>query len=91
VLDVKPAEYFVRVTKREKRACKRCEEQGVAVAPVPECIIPKSLVSDQVVIDTVVGKYCDSLPIYRQSMILKRDTGLDISRSTMDGWIMQVG
>jgi hypothetical protein len=23
--------YFVLVTKREKRACKRCEEQGVVV------------------------------------------------------------
>ena len=91
VLDVKPAEYFVRVTKREKRACKQCEEQGIAVAPTPECIIPKSLVSDQVIIDTVVGKYADSLPIYRQSVILKRDTGLDIGRSTMDGWIMRVG
>ena len=91
VLDVKPAEYFVRVTKREKRACKQCEEQGIAVAPTPECIIPKSLVSDQVIIDTVVGKYCDSLPIYRQSVILKRDTGLYIGRSTMDGWIMRVG
>ena len=32
-LDVKPAEYFVVVTKREKRACKDCEEQGVECAP----------------------------------------------------------
>jgi hypothetical protein len=32
VLDVKPAEYFVQVTKREKRACKQCEEQGVSTA-----------------------------------------------------------
>jgi hypothetical protein len=31
-LDVKPAEYFVMVTKREKRACKACQE-GVACAP----------------------------------------------------------
>jgi transposase len=91
VLDVKPAEYFVRVTKREKRACKQCEEAGVVVAPAPERIIAKSLVSDQVIIDTVVAKYCDSLPLYRQSAILKRDTGLDIGRSTMDGWVMQVG
>ena len=30
-LDVEPAKYFVRVTKREKRACKGCEEQGVNV------------------------------------------------------------
>jgi len=91
VLDVKPAEYFVRVTKREKRACKRCEEFGVAVASLPESIIPKSLVSDQIIIDAVVAKYCNSLPLYRQSAILKRDTGLDIGRSTMDGWVMQVG
>jgi transposase len=88
-LDVAPAKYFVLVTKREKRACKRCEEQGVVVAPAPERIIAKSLVSDQVVINTIVAKYCDSLPLYRQSVILKRDTGLDICRSTMDGWVMQ--
>ena len=31
-LDVEPAKYFVVVTKREKRACKRCEEGGVAAA-----------------------------------------------------------
>ena len=42
VLDVKPAEYFVTVMKREKRACKNCEEQGVKVAPVAERIVPKS-------------------------------------------------
>jgi transposase len=91
VLDVKPAAYFVRVIKREKRACRRCEEQGVVVAPVAECILQKSLVSDQIIIDTVVAKYCDSLPLYRQSAILKRDTGLEITRSTMTGWVMHVG
>jgi transposase len=90
-LDVAPAKYFVLVTKREKRACKRCEEQGVVVAPTPKRIIAKSLVSDQVIINTIVAKYCDSLPLYRQSVILKRDTGLDICRSTMDGWVMHVG
>lgn len=90
-LDVEPAKYFVLVTKREKRACKQCEERGVEAAPLPVRIIEKSLVSDQVVIDTMVAKYCDSLPLYRQSAMLKRDTGLDISRSTMDGWVMRVG
>src|SRR6516164_8024610 len=34
-LDVEPAKYFVRVTRREKRACKRCEENGVVTAPLP--------------------------------------------------------
>ena len=54
VLSVKPAEYFVEVTRREKRACRKCEELGVAIAPVPVRIIAKSLVSDQVIIDTTL-------------------------------------
>jgi hypothetical protein len=33
VLGMKPAVHFVRVIKREKRACARCIEQGVATAP----------------------------------------------------------
>ena len=90
-LDVEPAQYFVVVTKREKRACKHCEEGGVAAAPAPERIIEKSLVSDRVVIDTVVAKYSDHLPLYRQSAILEREAGVEIGRATLDGWVMRVG
>ena len=91
VLDVKPAEYFVQVTKREKRACKSCPEQGVTGAPLPSRIIDKSLVSDGVIIDTVVNKYCDHSPLYRQSVALLRDAGIEISRATMCGWVMTIG
>jgi transposase len=90
-LDVEPAKYFVRVTKREKRACKACEEQGVQCAPLPPRIIEKGLASDRVVIDTVVSKYADYVPLYRQSAILERETGVEISRATLDGWVMRVG
>jgi transposase len=90
-LDVKPAQYFVLVTKREKRACKFCAEGGVVAAPLPARIIEKGLVSDQVVIDTVVAKYGDHLPLYRQSAILERETGIEIGRATLDGWVMRVG
>ena len=90
-LDVEPAKYFVVVTKREKRACKDCEEQGVERAPGPVRIIEKGLASDRVIIDTVVSKYADYVPIYRQSAILKRETGIDLSRATLDSWVMRVG
>jgi transposase len=90
-LDVEPAKYFVRVIKREKRACKSCEEQGVQCAALPARIIEKSLASDRVIIDTVVSKYADHVPIYRQSAILERETGIELSRATMDGWVMRVG
>jgi transposase len=49
------------------------------------------LASDRVVIDTVVSKYADHLPLYRQSAILERETGIELSRATLDGWVMRVG
>jgi transposase len=91
VLDVHPAEYFVTVLKREKRACKHCTEQGVETAAAPERIIAKSLFSDQVIIDFVVAKYADALPVYRQSARLKRDAGLDVQRSTICDAVLRVG
>jgi transposase len=90
-LDVEPAKYFVLVSKREKRACKSCEEQGVVSAPQPARIIEKCLASDQIVIDTVVSKYCDHQPLYRQSAMLERDSGVELSRATLDGWVLKVG
>jgi transposase len=89
-LDVEPAKYFVRVTQREKRGCRRCQK-GIVTAPAPARIVDKSLVSDRVVIDTIISKYCDHLPLYRQSAILERELGMEISRATMDGWVMTVG
>lgn len=90
-LDVEPARYFVRVTKREKRACRGCQQGTVTMAPLEPRIVEKGLASDAVVIDTVVAKYCDHLPLYRQAAMLERETGLEISRATLDGWVMQVG
>ena len=40
---------------------------------------------------TVIAKYSDHLPLYRQSVMLERETGLEISRATLDGWVMTVG
>ena len=91
VLCVKPAEYYVEVIQREKRACRQCEEQGVAMAPLPKRIIEKSLVSDRIIIDTIVNKYTAHLPLYRQSALLERDCGMEITRATMCGWVMTVG
>jgi transposase len=90
-LEVEPAKYFVLVTKREKRTCTGCRGAKIVAAPLPARMIEKSLVSDGMVINTVIHKYCDHLPLYRQSLILQRESGVDISRATLDGWVMQVG
>ncbi len=90
-LDVEPARYFVRVTRREKRACRGCDGGTVAMAPLAPRIVEKGLASDRVVIGTVMAKYCDHLPLYRQAAMLEREAGLGIGRATLDGWVMRVG
>jgi len=88
-LDHEPARWFVRVTKREKRACGKCA--SVAMPELAPRIVEKGLASDAVVIETVIAKYCDHLPLYRQQAMLEREAGVEISRATLDGWVMRVG
>jgi len=90
-LDVKPVEYRVLVIKREKRACGQCEEMGVSAAPLEAKIIEKGKASNAVVVDVIIKKYCDHLPLYRQCAILDREIGVELSRATLCGWVMQSG
>jgi transposase len=89
VLDREPAKWLVRVTKREKRACETCSR--IQMPPVAARIVEKGLASDRVVIETVVAKYVDHLPLYRQEAMLEREAGVEIGRATLDGWVMRVG
>ena len=88
---MQPARYFVRVTKREKRACRGCEQWTVRMPELAPRIVDKGLASDRVIIHTVVAKYADHLPLYRQAAMLEREAGLEIGRATLDGWVMRVG
>ena len=83
-VDVQPARYFVRVIKREKRACRCCQPSAVTMPPLAPRIVEKGLASDRVVVETVVAKYADDLPLYRQAAILEREAGLEIGRATLD-------
>lgn len=91
VLGIQPAVYLVRVIKREKRACTACVTQGVATAPSPERIAPKSIFADETIIDFIIRKYCDALPLYRQRAILMRDLGIDVALTTINDAVLRVG
>lgn len=90
-LSRKPVQYFVEVTKREKLACAKCEEMGVSVAPVPPTIIEKGILSDTLVVDVVIKKYCEHLPFYRQAAGIMRDADIPVSQSTLGGSTLTVG
>jgi transposase len=64
---------------------------GVQMPPLSPRIVDKGLASDRVVIETVISKYCDHVPLYRQEAMLEREAGVEISRATLDGWVMRGG
>jgi transposase len=91
VLSMKPAEYYVTVLLREKRACAKCEEDGVTTAALLARIAPKSIFADETIIEFIIRKYADSLPLFRQQAMLRRDAGIDVALSTINDAVLRVG
>ncbi len=93
-LAIIPRQHYVIVYKRAKYVPGNDEvagaEQGVRIAPRPDQIIPKSIAHSSLIADVVVRKFVDGLPFYRQEAIHARE-GIDLSRQTMSGWVMQLG
>ena len=90
-LDLKPLEFFVVQTRRAKYACPACPEEGVQQPAQPSRIIDRGLCEDRVVIEVMVRKYTDHLPLFRQAAAFLRDAGIDLSRKTLSGWVMRAG
>jgi transposase len=86
-----PATFHVRVTLREKRGSHCQEEQGVATAPAPAKIVPKSKLSDEFIIEALARKYQQHTPIYRQCAALADNHGIDLSRATLTSGILAAG
>lgn len=84
-LDVIPAQYRVLVTVRPRYGCRSCGD-GVIQAPAPEHVVAGGLPSEALIADVLIKKYCDHLPLYRQSQILARQ-GIEVTRGTMAGWV----
>ena len=68
-LDIVPAQLRVRVTRRPRYACRACEG-AVLVAPAPERPIDGGMATEAMIAHVLVSKFCDSLPLYRQSKML---------------------
>ena len=85
-LEIIPAVLKVIAHVRPKYACNRCDE-GVSIAPMPKLFLPKSMATPSLVAHTLISKYQDHLPLYRQEKIWQR-MGVDMPRNTVCGWIM---
>ncbi|WP_417521772.1 IS66 family transposase [Marinobacter sp.] len=86
-LDIIPAKIQVIRHIRRKYACKTCED-GVVTAPMPPQPLPKSNASPNLLAYSVIAKYVDALPLYRQERAFKR-LGIDLPRNTLARWMIQ--
>lgn len=84
-LDMVPAQLRVRVTRRPRYACRACEGSVVA-AEAPARPIDGGMPTEALISHVLVSKYCDSLPLYRQSQMLARQ-GITLDRSTLSNWV----
>lgn len=86
VLDYVPGRFQVIRHVRPKYACKACD--GITQAPSPAMPTPRGRATPAMLAHLLVAKYCDHLPLYRQSEIYARE-GVDLDRSTLCDWVGQ--
>jgi transposase len=86
ILDYIPGRFRVIRHVRPKYACRRCD--AITQAPAPALPTPRGRAAPGMLAHLLVSKYCDHLPLYRQSEIYARDR-LDLDRSTLSDWVGQ--
>jgi len=84
VLEYVPAHFKRVLYFRPKMSCRVCET--IVQAPMPTLPIEKGRPGPALLAHVLVSKYCDHVPLHRQSDIYARE-GVEIDRSVMAGWV----
>lgn len=84
MLDYVPASFRVLRHVQPRFVCKGCDTAITAAMPSPP--IERGKPSPGLIAHVLTAKYCDHLPLYRQSEIYARE-GVDLARSTMADWV----
>jgi len=87
MLEHVPEQFKVIRIVRPKLACERCER--IVQQSAPSRPIARGMAGPGLLAHILVSKYCDHLPLYRQSQIYARQ-GVELERSTMAEWVGQV-
>ena len=86
VLDYVPASFRVTRHVRPKFSCRSCET--ITQAPAPSLPVRRGRAGPGLLAHVLVAKFCDHLPLYRQSEIYARE-GVELERSTLADWVGQ--
>lgn len=83
-LEYVPGRFIVNKIFRPRMACKDCE--SFVQAELPSRPIERGRPGPGLLAHILIGKYCDHLPLDRQSKIYARDQ-VDLHRSTLTDWV----
>ena len=83
VLKYIPGRFEVERHVRPAMSCRKCET--MVQAPMPALPIPRGEADASVLAHVGIAKYCDHIPLYRQSEIYARD-GIELDRSLLADW-----
>src|SRR6266852_9482402 len=84
MLEIEPARFKVIRQVRPKLACTCCDR--IVQAEAPSRPIARGVAGPGLLARVLVSKYCDHLPLYRQSQIYAR-AGVELDRSTLAEWV----
>ena len=84
ILEYVPARFKVIRQVRPKLACACCER--IVQAEAPSRPIQRGVAGPGLLAHVLVSKYCDHLPLYRQSEMYARE-GVELERSTLADWV----
>jgi transposase len=86
VLDYEPGSFHVVRHVRPRLACTGCKT--ITQAAAPSRPVERGMAGPGLLAHVLVGKYADSLPLYRQCQIYARE-GVILERSTLADWVGQ--
>ena len=86
-LDYEPARFLRRRTVRPKYIQRGELDAVPVIAPLPESLLERSVVTPGLLAQILVGKYCDHLPLYRQESIYWSRHEVWLPRQTMAEWV----
>ena len=92
-LDIVPAEFFVHRHIYGKWACRCCQRQGIerlVQEPADPQIIDGGIAASGLGAHTLISRFVDHLPYYRQETINAR-SGVHTPRSTLAAWAGRAG
>ncbi|MBG6203549.1 transposase [Labrenzia sp. EL_13] len=88
VLDYVPASFRIVRHVQPRFVCKGCDTE--ITAAMPSLPVERGKPGPGLITHVLTAKYCDHLPLYRQSEIYARE-GVELARSTMADWVGKVG